>query len=182
MSSRLETRMSGSACLTLRDPFAQPHARLHKRRELPFVATSRRHSSKERADMKGSMRRSAFAPAWLAAALLVCVVSCVCCVDETEAQKKASSTASVSVLINEVMAKNDKTLRDDEEKSSDWIELLVSAPSATTVNLSGWSLTDDPEHKEVWPFPSHDIAVSKDGFLVVYASGEEDDEEETKGK
>ena len=174
--------MSGSACLTLRDPFAQPHARLHKRRELPFVATSRRHSSKERADMKGSMRRSAFAPAWLAAALLVCVVSCVCCVDEAEAQKKASSTASVSVLINEVMAKNDKTLRDDEEKSSDWIELLVSAPSATTVNLSGWSLTDDPEHKEVWPFPSHDIAVSKDGFLVVYASGEEDDEEETKGK
>ncbi|HUT25414.1 MAG TPA: carbohydrate-binding domain-containing protein, partial [Sumerlaeia bacterium] len=51
---------------------------------------------------------------------------------------------------------------------SDWVEL--HNPTAQTVSLRGWSLTDDRATPGKWVFP--DVALGPGGYLVVFASGE----------
>ena len=109
---------------------------------------------------------------------------------------KQSTNQTYDIIINEILASNDKNIRDEYGKYTDWIELQVKSikckPSiehkefasarvgncdatplreGDVINLSGWSLTDDPEHKELWTFPEHDIAVNEDGYLLVFAGG-----------
>ena len=83
------------------------------------------------------------------------------------------ASAGVAVTISEVMAKNGKTMRDERGQSSDWIELKVEGAAGDVVNLEGYSLTDDPQHKVTWPFPSADVPLAKGGYAVVFASGED---------
>jgi hypothetical protein len=71
------------------------------------------------------------------------------------------------VIISEFMADNKHTLADEDGEYSDWIELYNT--STTTVNVAGWSLTDDSTHQLRWTLPSTNIAAK--GFLVVFASG-----------
>src|SRR3569623_1611402 len=71
------------------------------------------------------------------------------------------------VVISEFMADNKKALADDVGAYSDWIELFN--PSASSVNLAGWSLTDDPAHQARWTFPSTNLPAK--AFIVVFASG-----------
>ena len=71
------------------------------------------------------------------------------------------------VVISEFMADNKKILPDQDLAYSDWIEIYNS--SASTVNLSGWALTDDPTHQARWNFPSTNLPAK--GFLVIFASG-----------
>ena len=83
-----------------------------------------------------------------------------------------------TVVINEIQASNARTLRDERDRSSDWIELRVVGGGGEnpkkTVNLAGYALTDDPTHATSWPFPSHDLALTGGGeYLVVFATGEE---------
>ena len=54
-----------------------------------------------------------------------------------------TTVSSAQVRINEFMAFNSSTLKDQDGEYPDWIELYNS--SSQNVNLSGWSLTDDPE-------------------------------------
>ena len=97
----------------------------------------------------------------------------------------ASSTASFTTLdiskliINEFMAANDSGATNNPNgwypianqvsgTSDDWIEMLNTGTS--TLNLSGWHLTDDPDDLTKWSFPaSTDLAAGQ--FLIVYASG-----------
>ena len=86
-----------------------------------------------------------------------------------------TTAGDVRVRINELMAKNDGTLRDYLDRTPDWIELqVVGAPgdSERVVNLDGWALTDDPTHADVWRFPDADIALGEGGHIVVFASGD----------
>ena len=62
---------------------------------------------------------------------------------------------SNSVLINEFMAQNTGTLRDEDNDSSDWIELFN--PGTNTVNLAGWFLTDDRANLVKWRFPATNL-------------------------
>ena len=78
-----------------------------------------------------------------------------------------SASAPAQVVISEFMADNKNSLQDEDGASSDWVELYNT--SATTVNLSGWSLTDDPSLQDRWLFPSTNLATK--GFIVVFASG-----------
>ncbi len=73
------------------------------------------------------------------------------------------------VLLNEFMADNERTLRDEDGDRSDWIELFNS--SAATVNLTGWWLTDDPVVPKKWTFPV--LSLPANSFLVLFASGKD---------
>ena len=78
----------------------------------------------------------------------------------------ASSSNEAGLVINEFVADNDTLLVDEDGDTSDWIEIYNPTPE--TINLAGWSLTDDPTQPQKWNFP--DISLASQHYLVVYAS------------
>ncbi|RLC69803.1 MAG: hypothetical protein DRI26_08365, partial [Chloroflexi bacterium] len=81
---------------------------------------------------------------------------------------------SADVVISEFMAANGTVLEDEDGDSPDWIEIWNR--SGETVNLGGWSLTDQPEPlneedppQHRWYFPSVDLGPNE--YLVIFASG-----------
>lgn len=73
------------------------------------------------------------------------------------------------LIINEIMAANETGLLDEDGDYSDWIEVYNRGDTA--LNLSGWSLTDDPNQLEKWPFPN--ITLGSGEYRVVFASGKD---------
>ena len=78
--------------------------------------------------------------------------------------------ASDELLISEFMAVNTGSLLDRYGESSDWVEIFN--PSTNAVDMTDWSLTDDPGDLDKWSFPATNIAPR--GFLVVFASGRDE--------
>ena len=85
---------------------------------------------------------------------------------DTGTTEEPTETANVNamdngdVVINEVLAKSDNT--------DDWIEIYNKGTS--TVDLSGWSITDDAGSEEVpWPFPAG-TTIEAGGFLLIWAN------------
>ena len=76
-------------------------------------------------------------------------------------------SGSANVIINEFKASTTTGLADEFGEFEDWIELYNGGPAS--VNLQGWSLTDDSLVPQKWIFPS--VTIAPDGFLVVFASG-----------
>lgn len=76
-------------------------------------------------------------------------------------------TAPAVPVISEFMAFNSFTLADEDGAFSDWIEIYN--PDTTSVNLSGWRLTDTSGNLSKWVFPA--VTVQSGEFLVVFASG-----------
>lgn len=71
-------------------------------------------------------------------------------------------------VISEIMARNASTHRDPKEfKLQDWIE--IHNPTAGSLSLTGWFLTDDPLFLTKWKFPSRSIPSG--GYELIYASG-----------
>ncbi|MCB0210570.1 MAG: lamin tail domain-containing protein [Anaerolineae bacterium] len=79
----------------------------------------------------------------------------------------ALRTVAGDIVINEFVASNGLGLVDEDGDSSDWIELYNRGTQP--VNLSGWSLTDDPTLPEKWVFP--DVTLAANDYLLVFASG-----------
>ncbi len=77
--------------------------------------------------------------------------------------------AQEPVFINEFMANNATSIRDENNDPSDWIELRNTSP--TPVNLNGYFLTDTPSNLQKWRLPSTNIAAN--GYLIIYASGKD---------
>lgn len=75
--------------------------------------------------------------------------------------------AQTTPVISEFMAANLLTLLDEDKDDSDWIE--VYNPLNTSVNLAGWSLTDDASLPKKWTFPGSTFIGAR-SFLVVFAS------------
>ncbi|MFV2069083.1 MAG: CotH kinase family protein, partial [Pirellulales bacterium] len=73
------------------------------------------------------------------------------------------------LVLTEFMASNDSTLLDVDGNSSDWIE--VHNPTASSISLDGWHLTDDAERLDKWTFPAVELGAGE--HLVVFASGED---------
>lgn len=67
---------------------------------------------------------------------------------------------------NEIMARNQSTLQDEDGTYSDWVEIWN--PDAQAVSLDGWFLTDDPNAVGKWQFPN--VTVPAGGFLLVFCS------------
>ena len=72
-------------------------------------------------------------------------------------------------LINELLATNHTGLVDEDGDHSDWIELYNPGPQP--VNLRGWSMTDDPDQPQKWPFP--EINLGNQAYLLIFASGKD---------
>lgn len=76
--------------------------------------------------------------------------------------------------INEVVSDNRTGLTDYKDDYQDWIEIINDG--STHLNLSGYTLSDDPENPEKWRFPS--TLVRAHGYQIVFAS--EDDSEDNE--
>jgi len=120
---------------------------------------------------------------FICTSLLLLAFSAISCVAKSDKETRLS--------INELMAKNGDTILDERDKAADWVELQVEyVPKGCTdenmgtpeckpqypskgdkVNLSGWAITDDPEHKVLWHFPDEDVIVGDSGLLLVFMSG-----------
>ncbi|PYK01825.1 MAG: hypothetical protein DME23_03230 [Verrucomicrobia bacterium] len=74
-----------------------------------------------------------------------------------------------SIVINEMMTANSRTLLDENGDSPDWIELYN--PGAAPVRLTGYGLSDDPALPFKWTF--RDATIEPGSFLLVFASGKD---------
>jgi hypothetical protein len=71
------------------------------------------------------------------------------------------------LVISEIMADNESTLADEDGAFSDWIEIYN--PTAASINLAGYFLTDDQSNPTNWAFPEFDLPAG--AHRIVFASG-----------
>src|SRR5437016_5873092 len=77
------------------------------------------------------------------------------------------SRAPAQFVISEFMADNALTLKDEDGKHSDWIE--IHNEGTATNNLGGWYLANDQSQLTQWQFPVTNLPSN--GYFVVFASG-----------
>ncbi|MFT4549209.1 MAG: hypothetical protein ACI9MB_003180 [Verrucomicrobiales bacterium] len=93
----------------------------------------------------------------------------------TNAQGSTSVQVQVSVIIpgepiiSELNAVNIGPLLDEDDASSDWIEIYN--PSASTAILNNYYLSDDPNNLTKWRLP--DMNLGEQEYLIVFASGKD---------
>ncbi|MEO1449810.1 MAG: CotH kinase family protein, partial [Bacteroidota bacterium] len=93
---------------------------------------------------------------WLAYGLLILFLS-------------VYTTRAQSLFINEMQSSNDITLLDEDDESSDWLEIYNAGGTAR--NLEGYSLTDDEDRPRRWIFPA--VSIPAGGFELIFASGKD---------
>ena len=81
---------------------------------------------------------------------------------------------SGELIINEVMLINNNTIKDKYGKYSDYIELYNG--NDYDIDLYGYYLTDSMKETRKWKFP--DITIKAHDYLVVFASGKDNTEDE----
>ena len=70
-----------------------------------------------------------------------------------------------SLIINEAVSSN-SFFEDEDGDSPDWFELYNN--TSATIDLSGWTITDDIETPDKWAFPNYQITAGE--YLRVWAS------------
>ncbi len=73
------------------------------------------------------------------------------------------------VVINEILALNYRSITDEDDDLSDWIELLNTGSAA--VDLAGYSLTDDEHQPRKWIFPTR--VLRPGDRTLVWCSGKD---------
>jgi hypothetical protein len=83
----------------------------------------------------------------------------------------AASAALTNIVINEFLAANISAsgLLDEDLQLDDWIEIYNRG--ASSVNLAGWSLTDNSDQPTEWSFPATNLDAGQ--YLIVFASGKD---------
>ena len=79
-----------------------------------------------------------------------------------------SMTSIAQVVINEYSASNLESFTDSFGKTEDWIELYNN--SNTTIDISGWHLSDKETKPEKWEIPVGTM-IPANGYLVFFCSG-----------
>ena len=72
------------------------------------------------------------------------------------------------LFINEFMASNATTIRDDADEYDDWIEIYNASNIA--ISLQGYYLTDDLKNPTKWAFPN--ITIAAQGYLLIWADND----------
>jgi len=81
--------------------------------------------------------------------------------------------SSVSVVvINEFLAKNDKTIADPAGEYDDWLELYN--PGSVDINLAGMYLSDDAENLTRWQFPGDSVILEAGAYLLIWCDNDLD--------
>jgi hypothetical protein len=70
------------------------------------------------------------------------------------------------VQISEFVAEDNFSLKDGNNNSADWIEL--HNPNNTTVDMTGYALSDNPATPTQWMFPAG-VTIAPHGYLIVFA-------------
>jgi hypothetical protein len=83
--------------------------------------------------------------------------------------KKTYETANAEVVINELMPVNSNTVADNYGEFDDWIELFNK--SASTIDLSGYYLSDNHKKPSKWQFPEG-TEIGGKGYLIIWADGD----------
>lgn len=135
----------------MRNNHAQYLTSLHKSK---FLYSSQ-HSSQQ------PMQQTFFAKS----KLLICVLI-LCTLVGIPPTADTLSAQTNTVSITEFMASNVRTIADEDGDYSDWIELYNS--SSSTINLQGYTLSDDPNTLEKWVFPN--VTLGANQYLIVFAS------------
>ena len=81
--------------------------------------------------------------------------------------RNVTNYATVSVVLNEVMANND-SITNADGTITDWIELYN--PSTNSTDLSDMSLSDDSANPRRWVFPANSV-ISANSFLLIRCDG-----------
>lgn len=84
-----------------------------------------------------------------------------------EAWLRSGGYENDEIYITEVMAHNRGTLADSDGDLSDWIE--IANFGETSVDLSGWYLSDSEDVPDQWKIPALTIAPGE--YAVIFASG-----------
>ncbi len=80
-----------------------------------------------------------------------------------------TASMQAQVVINEGSNKNNSTIADEEGDYTDWIELFN--PSASTIDLYHYTLTDTSSQPAQWVFPHYNLLPG--AFEVIYCSGKD---------
>jgi hypothetical protein len=83
------------------------------------------------------------------------------------AELRESRPAKIGVVINEVLVQNRFTYFDEDEHSSDWLEIYNGG--ARTVDLEGYGLSDDAKDPHKWVFPK--VVLPGGEFVLIWCSG-----------
>ncbi len=74
-----------------------------------------------------------------------------------------------NLIISEFLAANRTGLQDEDGDREDWIEIYNAGDS--TVNVGGWSVTDDPDDPGKYTLPPSLLGPQE--YLVIFASGKD---------
>lgn len=102
-------------------------------------------------------------------ALLTCSVGIACGATMTaqDGQDAASADKAASpvntLVLNELLASNQRGRLDEQGQTSDWLELHNAGPDA--MRLDGYHLTNDPTQLNKWALPNARVLAG--GYLVV---------------
>ena len=69
------------------------------------------------------------------------------------------------LVINEFMSSNSGSIADPSGEFDDWVEIYNN--SNTSINLSGYSMSDDPLDLALWQFPSG-TSIAANDYLIVW--------------
>jgi CotH kinase protein/Lamin Tail Domain/Chitobiase/beta-hexosaminidase C-terminal domain len=81
-----------------------------------------------------------------------------------------ASILSAQILINEISAANLSGLTDEDGDREDWVELYNSGSSS--VNISGWFLSDNPNKPQKWIIPNG-TTINAGAYRIFFCSGKD---------
>jgi len=81
----------------------------------------------------------------------------------------SSVQADNTLVINELMASNNRCTQDPQGQYDDWIEIYNYGPSAT--DIGGMYLTDDLNAPSKWQIPAQTV-IQAGGYLIIWADGD----------
>ncbi|MFC2131720.1 lamin tail domain-containing protein, partial [Bacteroidota bacterium] len=89
------------------------------------------------------------------------------------APNQKSSSNTLPLVINELMASNSKTIQDETGAFPDWIELYNN--SDEEIDISGFYITDEPYgYPSQWRIPAGTI-IPANGFLIIWCDSDPKD-------
>lgn len=89
--------------------------------------------------------------------------------DDSGTNDVGTDSTPKGLIINEVVTSSQNSLRTEDGSAPDWIELYNN--SSSTINLSGLTLSDDPNTPAKSPLPA--VSLKSDEYLVVLCDGAE---------